>query len=194
MDNASKNAGDMINALQLKYNRGRQAAITNELVDIITGAACVHPVSCLSLIRLSQVRARSERPGRLTIETSGLPSTCTRARDNHTLLRSRLPAAGSRARCMRNGTTGVRLYVELECVRHCNVRCGGGRVVNDGTFQALRAQPRRAVTRHSSSRSIRSADDDTWYGMIAYFTQGPRLGEVVLLVLGCYDGASGRQH
>ena len=38
MDNASKNAGDMINNLQLKYNRGRQAAITNELVDIITGA------------------------------------------------------------------------------------------------------------------------------------------------------------
>jgi hypothetical protein len=47
MDNASKNAGDMISSLQMKYNRGRQAAITNELVDIITGAsgAC-H--SCLS--------------------------------------------------------------------------------------------------------------------------------------------------
>ncbi|TFK52889.1 ATP synthase F1 gamma [Heliocybe sulcata] len=38
MDNASKNASDMINSLQLQYNRGRQAAITNELVDIITGA------------------------------------------------------------------------------------------------------------------------------------------------------------
>ncbi|KAL7284793.1 hypothetical protein ACG7TL_002100 [Trametes sanguinea] len=37
MDNASKNAGDMINRLTLQYNRGRQAAITNELVDIITG-------------------------------------------------------------------------------------------------------------------------------------------------------------
>ena len=37
MDNASKNAKDMIGALQMKYNRGRQAAITNELVDIITG-------------------------------------------------------------------------------------------------------------------------------------------------------------
>jgi hypothetical protein len=42
MDNASKNAADMIGALQLKYNRGRQAAITNELVDIITG-----PCFCL---------------------------------------------------------------------------------------------------------------------------------------------------
>lgn len=41
MDNASKNAGDMIGALQLKYNRGRQAAITNELVDIITGASAL---------------------------------------------------------------------------------------------------------------------------------------------------------
>ena len=38
MDNASKNAGDMIGSLTLQYNRGRQAAITNELVDIITGA------------------------------------------------------------------------------------------------------------------------------------------------------------
>lgn len=37
MDNASKNAKDMINSLQMQYNRGRQAAITNELVDIITG-------------------------------------------------------------------------------------------------------------------------------------------------------------
>lgn len=41
MDNASKNAGDMISALQLQYNRGRQAAITNELVDIITGASAL---------------------------------------------------------------------------------------------------------------------------------------------------------
>jgi len=41
MDNASKNAGDMIGSLQLRYNRGRQAAITNELVDIITGASAL---------------------------------------------------------------------------------------------------------------------------------------------------------
>ncbi|KAJ7689338.1 ATPase, F1 complex, gamma subunit domain-containing protein [Mycena rosella] len=41
MDNASKNAQDMIGALQMKYNRGRQAAITNELVDIITGASAL---------------------------------------------------------------------------------------------------------------------------------------------------------
>lgn len=38
MDNASKNAKDMISTLTMQYNRGRQAAITNELVDIITGA------------------------------------------------------------------------------------------------------------------------------------------------------------
>jgi hypothetical protein len=38
MDNASKNAGEMITSLQMQYNRGRQAAITNELVDIITGS------------------------------------------------------------------------------------------------------------------------------------------------------------
>jgi hypothetical protein len=38
MDSAQKNASDMISSLQMKYNRGRQAAITNELVDIITGS------------------------------------------------------------------------------------------------------------------------------------------------------------
>jgi ATP synthase F1 gamma subunit len=37
--NASKNAGDMINKFQILYNRTRQAVITGELVEIITGAA-----------------------------------------------------------------------------------------------------------------------------------------------------------
>ncbi|CCF49545.1 hypothetical protein NDA10_007521 [Ustilago hordei] len=41
MDNASKNAGDMISSLNMLYNRGRQAAITNDLVDIITGASAL---------------------------------------------------------------------------------------------------------------------------------------------------------
>ncbi|KAH9942369.1 ATP synthase F1 gamma [Epithele typhae] len=41
MDNASKNASDMISRLTMQYNRGRQAAITNELVDIITGASAL---------------------------------------------------------------------------------------------------------------------------------------------------------
>ncbi|GMM33627.1 F1F0 ATP synthase subunit gamma [Saccharomycopsis crataegensis] len=39
MDNASKNAGEMINKYSILYNRTRQAVITNELVDIITGAS-----------------------------------------------------------------------------------------------------------------------------------------------------------
>jgi len=39
MDNASKNAGDMINRFQILYNRTRQAVITGELVEIITGAS-----------------------------------------------------------------------------------------------------------------------------------------------------------
>ena len=38
MDNASRNARDMINVLQLRYNQGRQAHITNELIEIISGA------------------------------------------------------------------------------------------------------------------------------------------------------------
>ena len=38
MDNATRNAGDMIAALALKYNRQRQAQITKELIEIISGA------------------------------------------------------------------------------------------------------------------------------------------------------------
>ncbi|MGN6365915.1 F0F1 ATP synthase subunit gamma [Asticcacaulis taihuensis] len=38
MDNATRNAGEMINAMTLKYNRKRQAQITTELIEIIAGA------------------------------------------------------------------------------------------------------------------------------------------------------------
>ncbi len=38
MDNASRNAGDMIAGLELRYNRQRQAVITKELIEIISGA------------------------------------------------------------------------------------------------------------------------------------------------------------
>jgi F-type H+-transporting ATPase subunit gamma len=38
MDNATRNAGDMINGLTIKYNRTRQAQITKELIEIISGA------------------------------------------------------------------------------------------------------------------------------------------------------------
>jgi F-type H+-transporting ATPase subunit gamma len=41
MDNATSNAGDMISALTLQYNRARQAVITKELVEIISGAESV---------------------------------------------------------------------------------------------------------------------------------------------------------
>ncbi|KAI9095500.1 ATP synthase F1, gamma subunit [Phlyctochytrium arcticum] len=41
MENATKNAGEMIQKLTLTYNRSRQATITNELIDIITGAMAV---------------------------------------------------------------------------------------------------------------------------------------------------------
>jgi len=41
MDNASKNANEMISKLQMQFNRQRQAVITNELVDIITGASAL---------------------------------------------------------------------------------------------------------------------------------------------------------
>ncbi len=41
MDNATRNAGDMIKKLTLVYNRTRQAAITTELIEIIAGAEAV---------------------------------------------------------------------------------------------------------------------------------------------------------
>ena len=41
MDNATRNAGDMIDRLTLNYNRSRQAYITKELIEIISGAEAV---------------------------------------------------------------------------------------------------------------------------------------------------------
>jgi F-type H+-transporting ATPase subunit gamma len=41
MDNATRNAGDMISALTQQYNRSRQAQITKELIEIISGAEAI---------------------------------------------------------------------------------------------------------------------------------------------------------
>lgn len=41
MKNATENAGDLIDELQLLYNKARQAAITQELSEIVSGAAAV---------------------------------------------------------------------------------------------------------------------------------------------------------
>jgi F-type H+-transporting ATPase subunit gamma len=41
MDNATRNAGDMIDRLTIQYNRSRQAAITKELIEIISGAEAI---------------------------------------------------------------------------------------------------------------------------------------------------------
>jgi len=57
MDNASKNASEMIGSLQMQYNRGRQAAITNELVDIITGLW----LSSQSVPGITDTRPRCQR-------------------------------------------------------------------------------------------------------------------------------------
>jgi F-type H+-transporting ATPase subunit gamma len=38
MDNATRNAGDMIARFTLQYNRARQAQVTKELIEIISGA------------------------------------------------------------------------------------------------------------------------------------------------------------
>jgi F-type H+-transporting ATPase subunit gamma len=41
MDNATRNAGDLIDRLTMKYNRSRQAMITKELIEIISGAEAI---------------------------------------------------------------------------------------------------------------------------------------------------------
>jgi len=41
MDSASRNAGDLIDQLTLDYNRARQAAITKEIIEIVSGAAAL---------------------------------------------------------------------------------------------------------------------------------------------------------
>jgi len=41
MDNATRNANDMIDGLTLFYNRSRQAVITKELIEIISGAEAI---------------------------------------------------------------------------------------------------------------------------------------------------------
>ena len=38
MDNAGKNAGEMIDSLKLEYNRARQGAITQEITEIVAGS------------------------------------------------------------------------------------------------------------------------------------------------------------
>ena len=41
MENASNNANEMIDSLTLQYNRARQARITTELIEIISGASAI---------------------------------------------------------------------------------------------------------------------------------------------------------
>ncbi|KAI5310803.1 DNA topoisomerase 1 [Ascosphaera atra] len=53
MDNASKNAGDMIQRFQILYNRQRQAVITGELVEIITGASASEDIDMETGVSLS---------------------------------------------------------------------------------------------------------------------------------------------
>merc|ERR1712000_554440 len=45
MDNATKNASEVLNKLTIKYNRTRQAAITTELTEIVSGAAAIEEAS-----------------------------------------------------------------------------------------------------------------------------------------------------
>jgi F-type H+-transporting ATPase subunit gamma len=41
MDKATENAGELLRSLKIEYNRARQAAITTELTEIVSGAAAL---------------------------------------------------------------------------------------------------------------------------------------------------------
>jgi F-type H+-transporting ATPase subunit gamma len=41
MNNATENAGDLIKSLTLQYNKARQAAITQEILEVVGGAAAL---------------------------------------------------------------------------------------------------------------------------------------------------------
>jgi F-type H+-transporting ATPase subunit gamma len=41
MDSATNNAGDLIKKLEIEYNKARQAAITNQIMEIVSGAAAL---------------------------------------------------------------------------------------------------------------------------------------------------------
>lgn len=45
MENSSKSAGEILDKLTLQYNRDRQATITRELIEIISGAAALEDAS-----------------------------------------------------------------------------------------------------------------------------------------------------
>lgn len=63
MDNASTNAEDVTNRLTMLYNRSRQAIITNDLVDIVTGASKPDPslYARADSISMAGANARSSR-------------------------------------------------------------------------------------------------------------------------------------
>lgn len=90
MDNASNNAKDMINRLTLQYNRGRQAAITNELVDIITGL-CLLRLSIYNHSPATEIRCKCSviplrhidyRPCSILVVTTRVPLPSLGLREN----------------------------------------------------------------------------------------------------------------
>ena len=59
MDNATRNAGDMIDKLSITYNRQRQAQITKELIEIISGAEALLERSPQGRVRGTRKEARN---------------------------------------------------------------------------------------------------------------------------------------
>ena len=64
MDNATRNAGDLIDRLTMEYNRTRQAAITTELIEIISGAEALK--RCLDNLNRSKIAMAKNANGKIT--------------------------------------------------------------------------------------------------------------------------------
>ncbi len=70
MDNATRNAGEMINKLTLTYNRQRQAQITKELIEIISGAEALLGIRDKERVRIMAESSYSDARSEISIEAT----------------------------------------------------------------------------------------------------------------------------
>ena len=81
MDSATSNAKEMISSLTLKYNRARQAAITKELMEIVSGAEALKRIGHMSTqVTVKAGSSRSSAPSSTSSSSGGLPEINTALR------------------------------------------------------------------------------------------------------------------
>jgi hypothetical protein len=75
MDNATRNAGEMIDKLTIEYNRSRQAVITNELIEIISGAEALYEPETRNMANAKGKSPRSSAPSSTCSSTTTCPKS-----------------------------------------------------------------------------------------------------------------------